>query len=234
MLSTESPEFDIDDAVRFLQGHFQVGDVLEVRAFEVCPPGTTYRSQTYSGYFDSSGAIIASATPIVPYAAGTYVTLNPVNPELLARRANRLEAVRKADPLTRDNEVPRRRAMLLDFDPARSAGIPASDGEHEAALERARKVNEWLGSEGWPAPIFVDSGNGAHLVYRIDLAADDDGLVKAVLRELARTFDDDRVHIDQSVHNPSRLIRLPGTWNRKGDSTPERPHRISRLLEVHK
>jgi hypothetical protein len=40
------------------------------------------------------------------------------------------------------------------------------------------------------------------------------------------------VQVDQSVHNPARICRLPGTWNRKGDSTQERPHRIAEILEL--
>jgi hypothetical protein len=40
------------------------------------------------------------------------------------------------------------------------------------------------------------------------------------------------VKIDQSVHNPARLCKVPGTWARKGDNTTDRPHRIAQFLEV--
>jgi hypothetical protein len=78
----------------------------------------------------------------------------------------------------------------------------------------------------------IDSGNGYYLLYRIDLPADDGGLVKRVLLALAQRFDTDAVKIDPAVFNPARICKVPGTWARKGDNTPERPHRESRLLEV--
>ena len=34
------------------------------------------------------------------------------------------------------------------------------------------------------------------------------------------------------VANPSRILKLPGTWARKGDSVPDRPHRMARVLEL--
>jgi hypothetical protein len=40
------------------------------------------------------------------------------------------------------------------------------------------------------------------------------------------------VKIDQTVYNPARICKVPGTWARKGDDIPERPHRQSRLVEV--
>ena len=38
-----------------------------------------------------------------------------------------------------------------------------------------------LAGLGWPAPVVIDSGNGAYLLYRIDLPNDDQAtaLVKA-------------------------------------------------------
>ncbi|GAI49189.1 unnamed protein product, partial [marine sediment metagenome] len=49
---------------------------------------------------------------------------------------------------------------------------------------------------------------------------------------LATRFDDDAVSIDPGVFNAARIWKLPGTLARKGDSTPDRPHRLATLLEV--
>ena len=38
--------------------------------------------------------------------------------------------------------------------------------------------------------------------------------------------------IDGTVGNPARITKLYGTWVRKGDTTPERPHRVSNILEI--
>jgi hypothetical protein len=78
----------------------------------------------------------------------------------------------------------------------------------------------------------ADSGNGYHLLYFIDLPADDGGLVQRVLHALADKFDDEDAEVDRSVSNPSRIARFYGTQACKGDETPERPHRWSGLLEA--
>jgi hypothetical protein len=47
-------------------------------------------------------------------------------------------------------------------------------------------IGRQLASEGWPAPLLSDSGNGAHLLYPIDLPNDPESseLVKLCLRAL--------------------------------------------------
>jgi hypothetical protein len=49
---------------------------------------------------------------------------------------------------------------------------------------------------------------------------------------LARRFDDERVKIDTSVHNPSRICKLYGTFSKKGDHTQARPWRRSRIILI--
>ncbi len=87
-------------------------------------------------------------------------------------------------------------------------------------------------SLGWPDPIAADSGNGWHLLYHIDLPAIDDGLVQRCLESLAARFDDDLVKIDRTVFNPARIWKLYGTVAAKGDATPDRPHRLSRIVST--
>jgi hypothetical protein len=77
----------------------------------------------------------------------------------------------------------------------------------------------------------LDSGNGAQMTYRIDLPTDDGGLVSRVLSALS-VMSDDQVKLDVTVCNPARIWRLPGTMNRKGDSTETRPHRPARLVAI--
>ncbi|MCC6269491.1 MAG: hypothetical protein IT300_18190 [Dehalococcoidia bacterium] len=221
-----------DHMLRYVTAHFASDDVIEVRAFHVRLPGTKF-GVTVSGYFDNASALVASVLDIANYANGVFVTLNPVFPELLSRRANRLGTFARDDAATADSEISCRKAFLVDCDPSRPSGIASTDEQHVVAIERAVMIKNWGLERGWPRPTFVDSGNGAHLVYALDLPSDDGGIIRSVLRELGHRFDDDVVHVDQVVHNAARLVRLPGTINRKGDSTPERPHRLARLLEVH-
>jgi len=44
------------------------------------------------------------------------------------------------------------------------------------------------------------------------------------------TIDASRVDFDLSCSNPSRIFRLPGTINRKGVETPERPYALAEIL----
>jgi hypothetical protein len=78
----------------------------------------------------------------------------------------------------------------------------------------------------------ADSGNGWHLLYPLDLPNDKQTkeVVKGVLDGLASMFDDEKVKIDTAVHNASRITRLYGTMNRKGDEdTTHYPHRRSNM-----
>ena len=70
------------------------------------------------------------------------------------------------------------------------------------------------------------------MLYRVALPNDaaSTELLKRVLQALAAKFDDAQVTVDQSVFNASRITKLYGTVTRKGDSTPERPHRLARIL----
>ena len=43
---------------------------------------------------------------------------------------------------------------------------------------------------------------------------------------------DDRVKVDRTTYNAARIWKLYGTLVCKGDSTPDRPHRLARWLEV--
>jgi hypothetical protein len=53
-----------------------------------------------------------------------------------------------------------------------------------------------------------------------------------VLTAIADVFDDDKVSIDTSVFNAGRITKFYGSVACKGDSTPSRPHRQSRLTLV--
>lgn len=225
------PRPDPTEIGRFLQLLAEPGQIIELRLLKV-RRGTSGFSHTLSGYFNNRETLAREAAKHSSLAEGAYVTINSVNPELLARAANRLREAGKDTPLTTDADITARRWFPIDIDPTRPRGISSTDEEHELAVERARQIRDALHAEGWPRPILGDSGNGAHLLYRIDLPAEDNGTVQRCLEALALRFDDDRAKVDQSVFNPSRIWKLYGTLSRKGDSLPERPHRLARILEM--
>jgi hypothetical protein len=205
---------------------FMPGTVHELRILN------TPRNGTVSGYFDSLQAFVDAAQSWSGNAPAVYATLNPCNPALLARAANRLKE--RVKTTTSDSDMIRRYRFPLDFDPVRPAGISSTDAEHAAALQRATDCGAWLHSLGWPAPVLADSGNGAHLIYAIDLPNDSTSrdLLKRCLEAVALYHSDDVVNVDLTTFNAARIWKVYGTMACKGDHLPERPHRLARLLDV--
>jgi hypothetical protein len=201
--------------------------VFEVRALDAQLSGN-YRVGTVSGYLNDPDACVVELGKLT-FAKGIYMTLNPVNPALLARRVNRLEYVKKEDT-TKNEHIVWRRWLLLDADADRPSGISATNEEKEAAHKKAREICGYLRSRGWHWSAVADSGNGFHLLYPVDLPCEDQRLLEKVLAALADRFDGDGVKIDRSVHNLARIARLYGTLAGKGDSTEDRPHRLSKIV----
>jgi hypothetical protein len=159
-------------------------------------------------------------------APAVYVVMNGVKAALLSQPRGP-KGARAAD-------VPGRRWLLIDFDPDRPADVSATRAEKGRALKLMMAVRGHLEGRGWPAPVEADSGNGFHLLYRIDLPNDDPSaqLVKAVLAALADRFDADGCKVDRKVFDAPRLVKLYGTAARKGTPTDERPHRFAKVLKT--
>lgn len=213
---------------------FQPGDVVEIRV----PKAKKFR--VISGYFNDLQLLAEAVAALDREAyAGIYWTLNPVDMALLARAENKLKRYAGANETTADKYILRRLNFLVDCDPERPPEISSTEEEHATALEKIGRIFDWLSAAGWPDPLHADSGNGGHLVYRIDLPNDRESadLLQQCLQALAARFDDPehvkaKVKVDRSTFNASRISKAYGTMVRKGDNTADRPHRISRVLRV--
>ena len=209
---------------------FQKGDVFEIRVLDAVS-SNWMRPHMESGYFDYDHiADAAEAISQLRSYRGAYATVNPVNPDLLARACNRIRGITR-EPTTADSDILCRRWLLIDCDPKRVSGVSSSDAEHEAAISTACKIRDGLSASGWSAPIIQDSGNGAQLMYRIDLPTADNDLVQRCIAGIA-TASDEYVDVDLTVFNPARIWRIPGTMNCKGDDIPQRPHRMAQILSA--
>src|SRR5262245_43933024 len=137
---------------------------------------------------------------------GVYIALNPVRP------------THPPSAAAKDADIVRRANVVVDVDPTRPADTNATDVEKAAARAVATAAREYLAGIGFPEPAVIDSGNGYHLMYRVELPNDDAtrDLVKRWLNALAARFDTDAAKVDTSVFNASRVVRLPGTRNTKG------------------
>jgi hypothetical protein len=228
--ASAAPAADLAEIRRAIDRIYVPGDVVEARIPNARANGVV------SGYFDDFDALARNLAQWSGKAAGVYYAINPVKPELLARAENRLKTRAKAT--TSDDDIVCRRWLPVDCDPVRPADISATDKEHELALDRARDIRLVLREKGWPEPIFADSGNGGHLLFRVDLPNDADSqrLVQSTLDALAYRFNDDKVKIDRTMHNAARIVKAYGTLAGKGENfagrpgQPPRPHRLARLL----
>jgi len=194
--------------------------VHEVRV--LCPSGIAV------GYFDSWDQALRTVENEPSQYQAAYFTLNPltlpagipVNPQTLTPARNTAGG----------SDIARRAWLLVDLDPPRPIKTSSSDTEKQATREQADRVREWLCSRGWPEPVLADSGNGFHLLYRIELPNDEatTALLKSFLGRLHQLFP----MVDAGNFDASRVCKLYGTWARKGEHTEERPHRRSAIVEA--
>ena len=163
-----------------------------------------------------------------------YVTVNPLHDGLLARCANRFRANVKDNELTTDAEVLRRWWLLIDCDAVKPKNISATEAEHAQALAAAQEVRGWLAQKGFPESVLADSGNGAHLLYRVDLPNDDETrhLFSEFLKALKSKFASNTVRIDEKVFNAARVWKLYGTMVRKGEEVGGRKHRLAKIISM--
>lgn len=225
----------VEDVRRFLSLLARPGDVFELRGLA----RVNGQQHVTTGFFDDIEQLVLTAADRSGRDDGVYLTINPVNPALLARAPkNKVRRAGSGDT-TSDRDVARRRSILVDVDPIRPTGISSTNEEHAAALALARRIRDELAARGWPQPILADSGNGGHLIYAVDLAVDDAGLVSRVLANLSKlyskpTADDGTpaLKVDEKVFNPARISKIYGTLTRKGEDTLDRPHRLARIIEA--
>lgn len=186
-----------------------------------------------AGCFTNAGAFAAEAARLDQLETrNLYLTLNPIRlkegmNEGVCTAVGNGQGASDSDVLVLCN-------LLLDFDPVRPSGVCATDTEKRNARDRMEVVREYLNSLGWPEPIVADSGNGYHLLYRIDLPNTEENatLLKEVIRSISARYSTAEVGVDKSVWNPARITRLYGTVNRKGAHSEERPWRRSSIEHI--
>ncbi len=216
---------------------FHPGEVTEIRSF-----GTNGKSKAWEGwsrgtvfgYFDNAATFGDAAEALDKAGArGIYFTVNPCNPDFMAKAANRLRVPDDKTSLTQDKDILCLRWLLLDLDAkyAHESQVSASKEELKKTILLRNDIYKWITSAfGGHLPIPACSGNGAHLVYKLpDLPNNDDSkeLIKKALEAIHHKFSNDDVDVDLSVFNPARIWKLYGTTARKGDQYKDRVHRCS-------
>jgi len=97
--------------------------------------------------------------------------------------------------------------------------LPADNAVGDADIVARRLLlATYLTDRDFTKPIWVHSGNGVHLYYRLEHV--NEALIGAsvskLLKGIAKRFDNSLVGVDTSVGNPSRITKVIGTLARKG------------------
>lgn len=188
---------------------------------------------TYSGYFKNVDNLIQA---IKPYQNDNiYFTLNEINEDCYSRsQCEKIVRSNKQTKTTSDSDIKARRYILIDIDPKRATGVSASNEEVAQARIVGNKVYAFLRDQGFTKPICAFSGNGIHLLYRVNLLNNEENrtLIERFLHTLDMLFSDGLADVDTTVFNAARITKLYGTFSRKGANTVDRPHRISHIVSV--
>lgn len=197
--------------------------------FEIRIVGSNW---TASGYFTDSERCI-KALHEFPFrgTANVYILPNEIDPSCY-QREQRDTIIAKPKNTTSDKEILSYRMILIDVDSQRISGTSSTDEQVQQSRQLANKVYVFLRDKGFSRPIAAVSGNGAHLVYRVDFPNTEENkqTVKTFLQALDMLFSTEDVKIDTTVFNPARIIKLYGTLAQKGANTKDAPHRMARII----
>jgi len=214
------------DAIRLQQwllGHEGLG-VTELRVFDPWPQ---------VAYADTPDAVVDLCHEMEGRTSGIYTGVQPRPVQFFDRAPNRW--VRARGGLTgncaRDHDIEYITDAFFDIDAVSSQrrdGHPASPGELEQTLQAAKQLirQDGLGLES----VICCSGNGHYVLLPIvPISVDGDQVARqfdSFCRQLAGTVSAlfPGVRIDP-VYNRSRVMRVMGTLNGKGEPVSGRSHR---------
>lgn len=233
-------KFNEDEIRREIRG--KVPGIYELRILM-----TDFYQTKLSAYFDSEkpDAVIEQMLKW-RYPSGCcinwYLTSNPCKDYCFAME--QFGSLRKAKVMSGDEDIDRLQWLALDIDAKHPAGTCATDAEKKAAHDQAVEIFDYMTGCGFSAPEIVDSGNGYHLKYRIDLPNDNEG--RSFLASMVDGLHKLYPYIDTAVKNPARILKLPGTMAMKGRNITEeiaakrsrelgrtfeaRPYRMARII----
>lgn len=190
----------------------------------------------YSGYFKSFDNLCTQLEPFTNMDdEQIYFVLNQIDSSCYARPQCE-KFLKSVKVSTNDNDIVRRKFLMIDCDAIRKSSTNSSDSEYNAALQKARDIFRFLREQGFDDPIVCTSGNGAHLQIPVDLPNDEETteIVKRFYKFLGSQFTDNQVDIDQKVYNLARLCKTYSTTAKKGANLPERPWRKAEILYIPK
>lgn len=124
---------------------------------------------------------------------------------------------------TFDKDVKSIGIIPIDIDPVRPKDTSSTKEQLTKAKEIAEKIREYVLFKGYEEPSMALSGNGYQLWFRVNnIDPKDKDKIKLFEEELRNEFQTDEIKID-SIHNPSRIMKVIGVLSIKG-----KDHRLSK------
>lgn len=200
-------------------------ELVEIRILD---PNTR---KSYSGYFKDIETLLKAIKPYDNCAI--YFTLNVIEDACYSREQHDRISTRPKST-TSDLEIVARKWCLIDIDCEKPSDTNSTDEEKELAKVVVNSVYKFLRDEGFEKPIVCDSANGYHILIKQAMKSNDENTetMKKFLQVLDMYFSTDKVKIDCTTFNPSRICKLYGTYSRKGANTKDRPQRLSYIIRV--
>lgn len=201
------------------------GQLFEIR---IIPSGR----KPISGYFKNADTFLNALKKQDLRNANVYFVLNAIDEACYSREQRDKFAVSAAS--TSDGDIIARQWILIDFDPKRPKDTSSTNEQIEKSHLKCASVYKYLEEQGLSSPIVAMSGNGYHLLYRIEMKAtkENNELIRRFLEALDELFSNDEIKIDKVNFNESRVCKLYGTLAQKGSNTEDRPHRMSRIVKI--
>ena len=177
-----------------------------------------------TGWFNHPDPLLKHAWNLKD-SGNLFISLNRPSPRIVTNDMT-------GDPI-RNDDIQFITRLFFDFDPVRPKGQSSTKDELQFAKWAAQECLKMQRAMGWPDPLVAVSGNGVHLLYRCHLPNTSEirDQLSTMYTGMRADYTMDTVDFDRAVRNPGRICALYGTTKRKGENTPDRPHRVSEITK---
>ncbi len=128
-------------------------------------------------------------------------------------------------------------SIVLDIDPIRESETPSTKKELDTSIKMAKEIKKWCCQNGYKEPIIAVTGNGCCLYFfvpfyevndqnRFEITRKIENFENLIRNNFKKELKKYNCHLDRMYDLP-RIVRVIGTYNVKGKSTPQRPWRLS-------
>lgn len=193
-------------------------------------------NETIYGRFDDQEQLVKRAI-IYDGKRDILVNLNLVKSELKERSTDQLnQLTTNVEQTISDDDVENMQWFVIAIEPKRPSGVSSTDREKAEAMKLAKEIGAYLEEQGLPKPFEADSGNGSHLILKVNIDATPDNvkILEKCLEALHFRFSTNTVEVKLTTSNPSGFTVLYGTMVCEGENTEDRPHRRSGITNIPK